>query len=182
MNAQTKADLRKMWLRVVITLIGAFGVIFVLSLLAAEENSGSGADCPPPEFTCSQARVEAWLGFPLPDTAEGVRYSSDSTREFPTVWLRFDAPPLDVTEFLDAVGVNLRPDEVAQVLVEPPTLDEIPWWYDEAAIGPATELISDRRNDRYFFLQLDQRSTERWVVYMTGIGSPGTNGLTPEAQ
>jgi hypothetical protein len=177
-NVQTKANLRKMWLRVTVTLIGAFGVIFLLSLLAAEEDPASGADCPPPEFACSQALVEAWLGFPLPETAEGVQYSSDSTRDFPTVWLRFDAPSLDVTEFLDAVSVNLRPDEVAQVLVEPPTLDEIPWWYDEAA-DPATELISDRRNDRYFFLQLDQRSTERWVVYMTGIGSPDT---TPEAE
>lgn len=166
---ETKAHLRKLWIRVAVVLIAAFGVIYLLSVLSGDNTVAEDIreDCDPPQFLCSLGDVEAWMTVTLPESARGVEYFSDEDEA--VLWLRFDATIDDVTAFLDQVRISAIPGvEVDTSFVPEPAPGQLGWWQPQTATNRA-DLASDVRPDRFFLLQLIQDDDTRWVVYLTGV-------------
>jgi hypothetical protein len=81
--------------------------------------------------TPTQARVESFVGAPIPDDADEIYFAEGGFQDM-IIWLRFDAAPGTVEAFLADAGAEepLDPDwEMARLN---PAADE-DWWQPEAA-------------------------------------------------
>lgn len=152
-SADTKAELRDYWIKMLLLLMGAFGLLVVISALSGD----SAQECPA-ETLCTQRDMEGWLGVDLPLTAEGIRFRSDPGSV--DLWLTFSASPLEVTQFLSRLGLETGNGVVPEVRPE--------WWPDDPALA---SYASDARPNRIYTVLVDQADGARWTLYLYGVAA-----------
>ena len=161
MNDETRANLRKLWLRVLVVLFSAFGLIVVLSWLAADTDEAAPvAACPASQVVCTEAGLAEWLGFALPLSATDLNYASASAAG-EQVWVRFDVPAADVPNFIQQVDPNGNLSE-APSLVDGPPAAEYTWWTASDAIDG----VYVDSTTRAMTIRIDQRTDTPWTVFI----------------
>jgi len=160
LNDETKAHLRKLWLRVLVILFGAFGLILAISALSGEETVEPAITCAPEEMVCTLEQAEVWLGFGLPPTATHVMYASSD----PFLWLRFDAPAADVPNFVQNTGVAGDLVNAPFSAVDPPA-DLAPWWTATPEMGGVYVDTATRQMS----IRIDQQPDAPWTVHIAAL-------------
>jgi hypothetical protein len=149
-SAETRADLRGYWVKMIAILFVAFAILLVINLLSGDD----GLDCPP-QTLCTQRDMERWLGVDLPLSAEGVRFRSDPGSI--DLWLTFTATPLEITQFMG--HLSLQPGDGS---IPEPRPD---WWPDAPDLIAYQALSSNRT----FFALVDQVDAAQWMLYLYGV-------------
>ena len=149
-NTEAKADLRRMLLRVIGLIIGAFAVLSVFNLF-----SGGGDAACPENTLCTQRDMEGWLGVDLPLAAENIRFRSDPGSA--DLWLTFSASPLEITQFLG--WLSLEPGSRAVPTTSPD------WWPND----PNLTAYQATSANRTFSALVDQSNEAQWTLYLYGV-------------
>lgn len=164
LNDETKAHLRKLWLRVLVILFGAFALILTISALSGEENTTPEPVCAPPELACTLNGAQTWLGFTLPATAANVNYASAD----PSLWLRFDAPAEDVPNFVQTIGASGDLATAPFSVTDPPA-ELAPWWTATPEMGGVYVETATRQ----MHVRIDQQPNALWTVHITAQAIAG---------
>ena len=153
-SAETKAELRRSWIRTILIIFGAFAALAIISVFSEAETS----TCTPPAFLCTQPDLERWLGVDLPLSAHEISFESDANTG--AVWLTYRAVPLEAAQFLSRMALTTQPE----------TTDEIPadhpdWWNADAAFAPFALGEPANREIRAW---VDQSAGDEWTLYLYG--------------
>jgi hypothetical protein len=112
----------------------------------------------------SQERVESFVGAPLPASAEDTYFAEGGFQDT-IIWLRFDAPPQGVDEFLGTLPIEAPLDPSWNIGGLTPAADEDWWLPNQATQGAGTRYERPERNI-FCALYVDQSRTEVWRVYV----------------
>jgi hypothetical protein len=135
-------------------------ILFATGCTISESDSGDDLRGQVP--TPSRNSLESFIGGPLPASATDV-YSAEEGFQDTIMWLRFDAPPQDITIFLQGIGL----DETLDTSSAPSNLTphDAAWWEPTTATqGASGSYMTGISTSCSVFI--DQSRPDLWRTYL----------------